>query len=86
MPNQLVFESIHNKSVFFIGTHGGVTHGSLALFIETPIDFGISIAQFDGNVSFQFVFKPDSVYPRQCFDNSRFAVSYMTNRTYGSKD
>ena len=42
----------------------------------------ISIAKFDCNISFQFIFETDSVDSRNSFYNCRFPMSYVTNCTY----
>lgn len=42
----------------------------------------ISITQLDCNISFQFIFKSDSMNSRYSFDYCRLSMGYMTNCTY----
>lgn len=79
MTNQLVRETVHDKFVFFTRAHRSIANGSLALFVKTPVDFGVGIAQLDGDVPFQLILETDCVNAGEGFDYCRFAVSHMTN-------
>lgn len=43
------------------------------------LNMQVTFTQFNCNVAFEFIFETNGVNTRNCFHDSRFSVSYMTN-------
>lgn len=47
--------------------------------ISCPVDLGISISQFDGDISLQLILEAHSLDSRDGLDQCRLSVSHMAN-------
>lgn len=45
----------------------------------TLVDFGIGVTEFDGDVSYEFVFETDGLDAGDGFDDGGFSVGYVTD-------
>ena len=60
------------------GCVGFVGFGEWVAFV----DFGIGVTEFDGDVSFQFVFESDGLNSRDGFYDGGFSMGHVTDCSY----
>ncbi len=83
MTLQSVFSSttiaLTRRIYFLFAFIRPVACGAWALWVVALVDFGICVAQFNGNVTLQLVLETNCLYPRDGLDYRTFAVSDVAN-------